>query len=431
MPSVPDQEANPPLGHPPGRIYPGWWIVLATASGQLIQGGFVFWCMGLYTATFEDVFGAPRAQINLIETCLTVATNLLSPVAGILIDRWSIRHLMIIGMVAMGLGLLILSQAGTLFQVWVVWASLIPLGVLLIGAIPSAALVSRWFIRRRGLALGLTATGSSLGGFLVPPLMTWLFLEWDWRTGLQVGACICFAVIPIFFWLLSNEPADLGLSGEPNEASANSSTHTAKTITADAGDWGIPQLLRSQIFWLQMIVSGSLLAVTLGMLANLSLHAKDLGVTGQSTAVLYSIIAICSFSGKALTGYLMDRFGIQRCGYLICSFLSSGLMILLSVQNYGGLVAGAFVMGLGYGGVVPLWTNMPARAFGAGSVGRALGVMNPLHIPITATSAPLAGYISDTTGSYDGVFWMYGTCCAVAAIGLTIMGSVLKSTGNQ
>ena len=404
---------------------------MATASGQLIQGGFVFWCMGLYTATFEDVFGAPRAQINLIETCLTVATNLLSPVAGILIDRWSIRHLMIIGMVAMGLGLLILSQAGTLFQVWVVWASLIPLGVLLIGAIPSAALVSRWFIRRRGLALGLTATGSSLGGFLVPPLMTWLFLEWNWRTGLQVGACICFAVIPIFFWLLRNEPADLGLSGEPNEASANSSKHTAETISADAGDWGIPQLLRSQIFWLQMIVSGSLLAVTLGMLANLSLHAKDLGVTGQSTAVLYSIIAICSFSGKALTGYLMDRFGIQRCGYLICAFLSSGLMILLSVQNYSGLVAGAFVMGLGYGGVVPLWTNMPARAFGAGSVGRALGVMNPLHIPITATSAPLAGYISDTTGSYDGVFWMYGTCCAVAAIGLTIMGSVLKSTDNQ
>ena len=431
MSSVADQEANPPLGHPPGRIYPGWWIVLATASGQLIQGGFVFWCMGLYTATFEDVFGAPRAQINLIETCLTVATNLLSPVAGILIDRWSIRHLMIIGMVAMGLGLLILSQAGTLFQVWVVWASLIPLGVLLIGAIPSAALVSRWFIRRRGLALGLTATGSSLGGFLVPPLMTWLFLEWDWRTGLQVGACICFAVIPIFFWLLRNEPADLGLSGEPNEASTNASEHTAETMTADAGDWGIPQLLRSQIFWLQMIVSGSLLAVTLGMLANLSLHAKDLGVTGQATAVLYSIIAICSFSGKALTGYLMDRFGIQRCGYLICAFLSSGLMILLSVQNYSGLVLGAFVMGLGYGGVVPLWTNMPARAFGAGSVGRALGVMNPLHIPITATSAPLAGYISDTTGSYDGVFWMYGTCCAVAAIGLTIMGSVLKSTDNQ
>ena len=432
MSSYPDPSTTPPgtSGRLRG-IYPGWWIVFATASGQLIQGGFVFWSIGLYTATFEDVFGAPRAQINLIETCLTVATNLLSPLAGILIDRWSIRHLMMIGMVAMGLGLLILSQAGTLLHIWVVWASLIPLGVLLIGAIPSAALVSRWFIRRRGLALGLTATGSSMGGFLVPPFMTWLFLEWDWRTGLMIGGCICFMVIPIFYWLLRNEPADLGLSGEPDAPASAADSGDTPAFSADAKDWGIPDLLRSQIFWLQMVVSGTLLAVTLGMLANLSLHAKDLGVTGQSTALLYSIIAVCSFSGKALTGHLMDRLGIQRCGYLICGFLSSGLLILLLVQDYSGLVAGAFVMGLGYGGVVPIWTNMPARAFGAGSVGRALGVMNPLHIPITATSAPLAGYISDTTGSYDGVFWMYGGCCAVAAVGLTIMGSVLASPDTQ
>lgn len=429
MSSPPDQSTtSTPSAQAAQGIYPGWWIVFATGSGQLIQGGFVFWSMGLYTATFEDVFGAPRAQINLIETCLTVATNLLSPVAGILIDRWSIRHLMMIGMAAMGLGLLLLSQAGTLFHVWVVWASLIPLGVLLIGAIPSAALVSRWFIRRRGLALGLTATGSSVGGFLIPPLMTWMFLEWDWRTALIVAGCICFAVIPIFYFLLRNQPSDLGLSGEPDAPSATPASNTEAIESLDASDWGIPDLLKSRIFWLQMLISGSLLAVTLGMLANLSLHAKDLGVTGQSTALLYSIIAVCSFSGKALTGHLMDRLGIQRCGYLVCCFLSSGLLILLLEQSYSGLLGGAFVMGLGYGGVVPLWTNMPARAFGAGSVGRALGVMNPLHIPITATSAPLAGYISDTTGSYDGVFWMYGGCCAVAAIGLTMMGSVLTAS---
>ena len=427
--------ASPRENRSPDGIYPGWWIVFATASGQLIQGGFVFWSMGLYTATFEDVFGAPRAQINLIETCLTVTTNLLSPVAGILIDRWSIRHLMMIGMTAMGLGLLILSQAGTLFQVWVVWASLIPLGVLLIGAIPSAALISRWFIRRRGLALGLAATGSSLGGFLMPPLMTWMFLEWDWRTGLMVAGCLCFAFLPIFYGLLRNQPADLGLSGEPAAPEALSADRptsaAASSASAHHQDWDIADLLRSRIFWLQMIVSGTLLAVTLGMLANLSLHAKDLGITGQSTALLYSVIAICSFSGKALMGYLMDRLGIQRCGYLICALLSTGLLILLTVQNYTGLLTGAVVMGLGYGGVVPLWTNMPAKAFGAGSVGRALGVMNPLHIPIIATSAPLAGYISDTTGSYNGVFWMYAGCCAVAAIGLTIMGTVMKTPDHH
>ena len=412
----------------PAGVYPGWWVTAAAASGQLIQGGFVFWSMGLYTATFEDYFGAPRAQINLIETCLTVATNLLSPMAGILIDRWSIRHLMMIGLASLGFGLLLLSQAGTLFHVWAVWASLIPLGVLLIGAIPSAALISRWFIRRRGLALGLSATGSSIGGFVVPPLMTWMFLEWDWRAALMVASGICFAVLPVFYFFLKNKPADLGLEGEPGAFAGAAKHHPL--ANADQQDWRIPNLLRSSVFWTQTLVSGTLLAVTLGMLANLSLHAKDLGITGQATAVLYSIIAVCSFCGKGLAGYLMDRLGIQRCGYLICSFLGMGLLILFLEKSYTGLVAGALVMGIGYGGVVPLWTNMPARVFGAGSVGRALGVMNPLHIPITATSAPLAGWISDTTGSYDGVFWMYGGCCIVAAIGLTIMGRVLSASSS-
>jgi MFS family permease len=255
--------------------------------------------------------------------------------------------------------------------------------------------------------------------------MTLMFLEWDWRTALIVAGCVCFAFMPVFYFLLRNHPHDLGLSGEPSsEATLAGAPHP------DTTQWQIPELLKSRPFWLQMIASGSLLAVTLGMLANLSLHAKDLGVTGQATAVLYTLIAACSFCGKALAGYLMDRLGIQRCGYLICAFLSGGLLILFLWQSYPGLVAGAVVLGIGYGGVVPLWTSMPARTFGAGSVGRALGVMNPLHIPITATSAPLAGYISDTTGSYDGVFWMYGGCCALAAIALTLMGSVISSSAR-
>ena len=158
-----------------------------------------------------------------------------------------------------------------------------------------------------------------------------MFLEWDWRTALIVAGCICFAFMPVFYFLLRNHPHDLGLSGEPDQET------TLNTVpSAEATEWKIPDLLKSRLFWLQMIASGSLLAVTLGMLANLSLHAKDLGVTGQATALLYTLIAACSFCGKALAGYFMDRLGIQSCGYLICAFLSSGLLILFLWQSYPG-----------------------------------------------------------------------------------------------
>lgn len=384
--------------------------------GNAMQGGFIFWSMGIYTATFEDEFGASRAKINLIETGLAVCTNLLSPVIGVLVDRWSPRHLVTIGMVSLGLGLIILSRAGTLIHVWAVWASLIPLGALCLGVLPSATLIARWFRRHRGLALGISVTGSSIGGAIVPPALTWMFLSLGWRDALFFCGLFCLLFAPLFFRLLVNVPGDIGLQQEEDHPDP------AKQVGAvDQRRWTMREILGTVSFWWQTLISASLLAVALGTLANLSLHAKDLGFTGQPVALLYSLIALCSFGGKIAMGYLIDRFGVKRSGLVSAAFLAASMLTLFSLQNYPGLVAASLIIGLGLGGVTPVWTNMPARTFGAQSMGRALGIMNPLHIPITATSAPLAGFISDTTGSYDLVFMIYLGLCGVAATGLIML----------
>jgi MFS family permease len=133
------------------------------------------------------------------------------------------------------------------------------------------------------------------------------------------------------------------------------------------------------------------------------------------------VIAFCSFGGKVAMGYLIDHIGLKRSGYISAGLLACAMLILFGFQHYPGLLAASVVIGLGLGGVTPIWTNMPARTFGARSMGRALGIMNPLHIPITGTSAPLAGYISDTTGSYDLVFFIYIGLCTLAAVGLFLL----------
>lgn len=394
----------------------GWAITSMGTLGNALQGGLIFWTMGLYTSTFEDHFGAPRAKITLIETFLSVGINVLSPVIGLLVDKRSARHVVALGVLSMGCGLIVLSFAGTLLTVWAVFALLIPFGVLAVGALPSSTLISRWFRKRRGLMLGISVTGSSIGGAIGPPLLTWLFIAYGWRTAFLVTGIFVLCLAPVFFKVLANYPEDKGLEQEED-----SGGDRLNLTEVDSYEWSIREILATRAFWLQTLITGSMLGVTLGLLANLSLHAKDLGFAGQSVALLYSVIAFCSFFGKIAFGTMIDRIGVRYAGMISVLVMILGLTLLAVVQGYTFVLAACFVIGIATGGVSPVWTNLISRGFGARSFGRAMGIMNPLHIPITAPSAPLAGYISDTTGSYTLVFMIYIGLLCVAGLALAFV----------
>lgn len=391
----------------------GWAIAAMGTLGNAFQGGVIFWSMGLYTSTFEDHFGASRAKITLIETFLSVGVNLLSPVVGALVDKRSARHVVSLGVLSLGCGLIIVSFAGTLLTVWAAFATFIPFGVLAIGILPSSTLISRWFRKRRGLALGISVTGTSIGGAIAPPLLTWMFMVYGWRTALLVTGLVVLAFAPIFFKVLANFPEDNGLEQEEEGESDGISL-----TEIDKHDWTIREILGTKAFWLQTLITASMLGTTLGLLANLSLHAKDLAFSGQQIALMYSAIAFCSFGGKVAFGAIIDRIGVRYSGLITVSLMITGLLLLATVSSYSLVLTACVVIGLATGGVSPVWTNLIARGFGARSVGRTMGVMNPLHIPITAPSAPLAGYISDTMGTYTPVFLIYVGLMCVAGLAL-------------
>lgn len=391
----------------------GWVITLMGTLGNALQGGIVFWSMGVYTSTFEDHFGASRAKINVIESCLSVGVNLISPLVGVLVDKWSLRATVAIGAASLGAGLIVTSMAGTLIVVWVAFALLIPLGVLALGALPSSTAISRWFRKQRGLAMGIALAGSSIGGALIPPVVTWLFMVYGWRTALLFIGIFVIVLAPIFFFALANHPKDKGLEQEEEGSDVG-----AALTAVDQVDWSVKDILSTGQFWLQTVISATMLSVTLGLLANLSLHAKDQGLTLQESATLYSIIAFFSFSGKVAIGWLFDKIGLKKTGILTGFLMITGLLILGAAKEPVWMMGACVLLGLAFGGVSPTWTNMISRGFGAKSFGRTMGIMNPMHIPITAGGAPIAGYISDTTGSYQLVFAIYIGMIAVSAFAL-------------
>ena len=97
-----NKEARPPFSSKP---FYGWTIASMGSLGNAVQGGIVFWSMGLYISAFEDTFNESRSKITLIETFLTAGANILSPVLGVLVDKWSVRKSMTMGALAIGLGL--------------------------------------------------------------------------------------------------------------------------------------------------------------------------------------------------------------------------------------------------------------------------------------------------------------------------------------
>ncbi len=388
----------------------GWVVTGLGTLGNALQGGLVFWSMGIYISSFEDYFGAPRAKITLLETMLSVGVNTMSPFVGAFVDKYSARHLVALGCFSLGLGMVLISFAKTLLHIWIVYLVLIPFGVLALGVVPSATLISRWFRRRRGLALGISVAGSSIGGFIAPLVIGWLFLNYGWRQSFLILGVFAMAIAPVFLLFLANHPKDKNQVQEP----PGEQTEPAR----DDETWTISEILRTKAMWLQTLVSGGLLFITLSLLANLGLHAKDLSLSGQQTAMLYSIIAICSLFGKMAFGALIDKLGTKPSGAITVALMIIAMALFLTNQSFPGMLVAAFTVGCAIGGVTPLWTSLVAEGFGANAMGRTLGLQNPLHLPLTAPSAPIAGYISDTTGSYNLVFVIYMTMAIIAGIAL-------------
>jgi MFS family permease len=391
----------------------GWAIVASGALGNALQGGFIIWSMGMFTSSLEDLFGETRARVTLIETCISVSVNLMFPLVGLWVDKRSARHLVAFGAVSMGAGLCVAAVAGQLLHVWIAFATLIPLGILALGMLPSSALISRWFRKSRGLGLGISVAGSSIGGFLAPPLVAYLLMAHGWRTALLTIGIGIICLAPLFYWIVANHPEDKGCKRlEPGE------DELEPNEPAEGELWSVKEVLLSPATYQQAIVSGCLIGITLAMLANLSLHAKDLGLSDPQIGILYSVAAMCSFGSKIMFGIIIDRFGVKWAGFMAISVMATSMLLFLLAGDFKTLLVAVFVLGLGIGGATPVWMSLIATGFGARSFGRALGLQNPMHIPITAPIAPIAGHISDVTGSYQLVFAGFLGLTLLAAIAL-------------
>ena len=396
-------------------MFYGWRIVGVTLLTQAFQAGFLIYSFGIIIAPYGEAFGVSRQTLMLGSTVLSLSTNLISPFAGERVDRWSIRSLMTLGILMLGAGFVALSQVTAMWQVLATFALILPAGNLLLGQMTSSALMTQWFQQLRGRALGISAIGTSIGGFFIPPLVAALSEQFEWRHAYAaLGVGLVVVGFPLIRSVIVDRPEQIGLVPD---GATNGDTQSVRTQSLPGEpDYSFKQILGTGRFWCITVAIGLVLSVFIGLLGNMVLHATDQGASTTKAAALMSIIAVCGVVGKILFGILADKVPLRAALWLAMGLMAGALIVMLSVSGYAGLAAGCVLLGFAAGGQLPVWGAMVAKGFGRRSFGRALGIMNPAMMPITLVGPPLAGRIFDRTGSYDLAFQVYLGALVVGAL---------------
>lgn len=409
-------------------MYYGWKIVGASFATWFISAGFLFYSYGVFFPALEKDFGGSRLAISTGLAIMNITMGLLAPFIGRAIDTWSIRRVMLIGAACMSAGFLVASRITALWHFYILLGSLLGIGASMIGQLPNSTLVSNWFIKRRGTALGVATMGISMSGVVMAPVTTWLIANYGWRTTFVIFGCLSASVVmPLVGLIVVNRPEEMGLHpdgasddafplNDPGgEVLAHGSAEVARARMSQTG-FTTASAMRDVRFWaITVIIALNFFAMS-AVLTHMIPHAKDLGITPIRAAYVLTACAGVGVFGKAFFGYLADFVDTRAALLASMGFQVCGTLLLLIAESYPMLVLVGAIFGMGMGGVVPIWGSMIGEHFGRESFGRVMGLMGPCMLPIQVSGVPFAGLVYDLTGEYTLAYQTYLGVYLLAAI---------------
>mgnify|MGYP001102261949 CR=1 FL=1 len=397
---------------PYGRygFFYGWLIVAAAfvilwlTQGMTLAGLTVFDEVLLDAVRQTAETGDLRGAFKLRDTITMLAAGLLSPVAGALADRIGVRPLMVGGLLILAAGIALYSNVTSLVQIYVIHA-LLGVALACCGLVLNIMIVSRWFVRRRGLAIGIALAGTSLGNAAFPQLNAWLITELGWRSAFAWSGLLPLALIPVVVLVMRERPADLG--PESPQAGAAASGRAAGMSFHEA--------LRTSNFWILAFIAMGTFYAVLAMATHLFLHMRGQGFDVRTAATGISVMFLLGLFGKIGSGLLADRLGDKWVLVGSLSIMCGGAWLLVST-NQTTFWPALVLFGLGWGGLYTLLQLLVADCFGLKDLGKILGTITVLNTLGGALGPSVTGLLFDRFHSYTVPFTVIATLVLLATL---------------
>ncbi len=378
-----------------------WWVVFAAFLCLVFMFGVPTFMMPVLYSPIIDEFGWSRTQVTLIATMKFGAGAVIGLLFGVLLDRMSIRKIVLFAGTLSGLAMIafLAIQSLTMFYIIGLFLGLGAVGVM----ISMKVLVSRRFREQQGFAVGAALLGTSVGGTVTPMLARYLINAFGWREAAALmSAGIWLIALPVFLWIVKDEDFE-----------------EAEDLSSESRDFST--VLRQRSFW--MLAAAVLLIgfVDQAMSQHFVLYLdKDVGLGLAVAAGAASAAALISIFGKVGFGWVYDKLSTK--GVMICYVLMA-LAVLIAIPVQGSFLLGALVLtrGLAHGGAIVDIPVLSKHCFGPNMLGRTIGVLTACVTVGFAAGPPVVGYIYDTQGTYRYAFMLLAVMSLAA--GAAVLGS--------
>lgn len=410
-------------------FYYGWVIVGLSFLANLTAAG-IRSAPSVLIHPLEAEFGWSRTAIASAASLNLLLYGLAAPMGGWLIDRVGPRRVILGSLAAIGAGLTGAVFVRELWQLIFLWG--IVLGIAT-GVTPSlgASVASRWFVSRRGLALGILMNGNAAGQAIFLPLLMAVIVSSGWRSALMLMVAASVVLIPaILLWMRDN-PADVGLepygSGKGSVAQQKQGIYAGRDFHPISVS-SMSEVFRTSTFWLLggcFFVCGATANGLIG--THLIPHGIERGIPQVTAAAAVGIMGGASFVGTTFAGWLVDRVDPRKVLAAAYALRGSSLFILPYVSEPWGLFVFAVMYGLDWFATGPPTTAILAHSFGQARVGRLFGVVFVFHQLGGALAAVGGGWARMQFGDYQYAF-LTGAIMGLMAAGLAL---IIRVTGRR
>ncbi|MFC4638246.1 MFS transporter [Deinococcus hohokamensis] len=395
----------------------GWVVVAVTVVALLLAAG-ARSAPGVFLLPMQQDLGFSRGDLSLTASLGLLVFGLAAPLSGRLMDRFGPRRVASVGLLLVALSFYLSTLARSPLALHLSWGLFSGLGTGLVGSVLGATVATRWFVRQRGLVVGLFGAATSAGQLLFIPLLTTWAQGIGWGSATRLIALSALVIAPLVWALLRDHPAQLGLhpDGRPLPASQGPEVRLPDPHI-------MRRAVRSRDFWLLSVTFFVCGATSNGIIGtHFIAFCSDLGLAPGFAAGMLALMGAFNFVGTLASGVLTDRVDPRVLLGAYYAFRGLSLAILPFLPPGLAFSAFAVLFGLDYIATVPPTTALTADTFGRENVGTVYGWVFCAHQVGAALASWLGGVSRDALGSYSAAFLaaaVLAVAAAVLALGVT------------